>query len=83
MVAKTVTNDFTELAEQARKLKRDAEHYKKLWNEESQLVEKMQEDKNFMDKKLMAIQELINELPYSDPWKNLINKLIMKARGRV
>lgn len=78
-----VENKSTELYEEARKLKRDRDHYKKLFNEESQLVERMQEDKDFMDIKLMAIQEIVNELPYSDPWKSLISKLIMKARGRV
>jgi len=71
-----------ELVEENKKLKTKVD-YKKLWNEETQLVEQMQQDKDYMDSQLMAIQAIVNEIPYSDSCKNLISKLIMKARGRV
>jgi len=78
-----VKNGWTEMCNEVRELKNEVDHYKQLWNEETQLVEQMQKDKDYMDKKLMVAQGIVNELPYSDVYKTLLTKLIMKARSRV
>ena len=78
-----VINGWTKMCNEVRELKNEVDRYKQLWNEETQLVEQMQKDKDYMDKKLMVAQGIVNELPYSDVYKTLLTKLIMKARSRV
>lgn len=72
-----------EWIERIAQLEEKVDHYKTLWNEETQLVEQIQKDKDFIDKKLMVIQGIVNELPYNNVYKTLLTKLIMKARSKV
>jgi hypothetical protein len=64
-------------------VKEEVNKYKKLWNEETQLVEMMQKDKDYMDLKLMKAIELINDSTLCHAYKENIINLINKARGRV
>jgi phenylacetate-coenzyme A ligase PaaK-like adenylate-forming protein len=66
-----------------RNMKEELDKYKKLWNEETQLVEMMQKDKDYMDLKLMKAIELINDSTLCHAYKENIINLINKARGRV
>jgi len=57
--------------------------YKRLWNEETQLVEQLQADKDFMDLQLMKALDLIRFYPMDNPFKATLETLIKKARARV
>ena len=66
-----------------RELQNEVDKYKKLWNEETQLVEMMQEDKNYMDLHLMKAIYLIETSNLYESYKEGILNLIKKARSRV
>jgi hypothetical protein len=60
MVDRFANNSFGYVANLG-KLQNEVDKYKRLFNEESQLVEQMQKDKDQMDKKLMEAMELIKQ----------------------
>jgi glutaredoxin 2 len=88
MVDKITNNNFGYVANLG-KLQKEVDKYKKLFNEESQLVEQLQQDKDQMDLLLMQAEDLFKEttedvwLLYFKNYKGKILRLIKKARSKV
>ena len=59
------------------------ETYQNLADDNSSIIRMMQNDKDFMDRKLMAIKDLIENSTLNHTYKENILELVRKARGRV
>lgn len=66
-----------------RELEKEVDKYKQLWNEETELVEMLQKDKDFIDLKLMRAMNMITIYHMDEPFKTTLLNLLREARARV